>query len=80
MPVSIPSNERHPPTADAEGDTPKSPSVGGTTAVVEAVSRTATGAATDCGERETGDATAPAGKDSAFGDLFVEASVTLPSG
>lgn len=84
MPIPVPPDGRGPPT-HAENTTPTSPptkdtAMAGDKNVVEVVSRVAIGAATGQVQGGEDDANAPPGKNTAFGDLFVEASVTLPAG
>lgn len=80
MPISVVSDGIGPSTF-GEDIKPTSSLVKDTTTaaetdVVEAVSRTTVGAAAD--EDQGGGA--PPGESKGFGDLFVEASITLPAG
>lgn len=88
MPLPAPPNEREASTR-ADKTEPLSPSTKLTATaadqrVIEVVSMAPVGAGAGQGRSKQGgggdDAAAPDGKNEAFGDLFVEASVTLPTG
>lgn len=81
MPISVPSDERGPSTHAKDNTpisslSPKRTTMAAETNVVQAVSRAPIGAPA---HHDQGDGV-PAGENLVFGDLFVEASITLPTG
>lgn len=84
MPIAVSSAGRRRPIF-AENIKKMSPSANGEAAAprsggIEAVQRATMGAIADHGQGVEGDTDAPARETTEFGDLFVETSVTLPSG
>eukprot|EP00752_Nemacystus_decipiens_P013400 g11865.t1 len=85
MPIAVPQDRNGPTTSYADNSKPMSPLPGHITKVagnnvIEVVSGAPAGAAAEEGRTEEDSASASAGRNVGFGDLFVEASVTLPSG